>query len=94
MLLHEAPTLLPCFYKQIFGISCPLCGFQRSVWYLIHGDVVTSMRMFPLLFPCLIAFGLLLYAWWKHRGKLLKWSTVTLLSMLAVNMIYQNIWNY
>lgn len=49
--------------------------------------------MFPLLLPCLIAFGLLVYAWLKHKDRLLKWSTIVLLAMLALNMIYQNIWN-
>ena len=93
MLLTDVPTLLPCFHKQFFGISCPLCGFQRSVWYLLHGDLAQSVRMFPLLFPSLIAFGLLLYAWRKKKEQLLKWSTIVLLTFLAFNMVYQNIWN-
>ena len=93
LFLTEVPTLLPCTWKQLFGISCPFCGFQRSVWYLLHGEVVESLRMFPFLLPGLVAFGLLLYGWWGRKIVLLKWSTIVLLTMLVLNMIYQNIWN-
>jgi|GEM_PF-5465797 len=38
--------LLPCTYKQLFGISCPTCGFQRSLYSLLDGNIVESIIFF------------------------------------------------
>jgi len=46
--------MFPCFYKQIFGISCPMCGFQRSIIELLKGDFTESIFQFPALFPLLL----------------------------------------
>lgn len=46
--------MVPCFYKQAFGISCPMCGFQRSVIELIKGNYVESIIQFPALIPLLL----------------------------------------
>ena len=93
LLLSEVSTLLPCTWKQLFGISCPFCGTQRSVWFLLRGELLESLRMAPFLLPEMIAFGLLIYGWRAKKPVLLKWATVALLTMLVLNMIYQNIWN-
>jgi len=46
--------MFPCFYKQAFGISCPMCGFQRSVIELLKGNFMESILQFPALFPLLL----------------------------------------
>lgn len=46
--------LLPCMYKSLFGIDCPICGFQRSLLFLIHGDLKNSFSLYPPLIPVLI----------------------------------------
>src|ERR1035437_2838241 len=45
--------LLPCAYKQMLGIDCPLCGFQRSLIMLFRGEVTMSFHMYPPLIPIL-----------------------------------------
>jgi hypothetical protein len=46
--------LLPCAYKQIFGIDCPLCGSQRALIELLKGNVIESIKLYPALIPTLI----------------------------------------
>jgi hypothetical protein len=46
----------PCFYKEHFGFECPGCGFQRALYKLLHGQVCTSIRIFPALIPLVILF--------------------------------------
>ncbi|HCS88412.1 MAG TPA: hypothetical protein DIW30_08545, partial [Bacteroidales bacterium] len=50
--------LLPCAWKQLLGVSCPFCGFQRAVILLCKGEVLSSVLMFPPLFP--LMFGVCL----------------------------------
>ena len=51
--------MLPCISKQLFGIDCPGCGFQRSVALLLQGDLEASFLMYPGLMPMLALFGFL-----------------------------------
>ncbi|MBO5361416.1 MAG: DUF2752 domain-containing protein [Paludibacteraceae bacterium] len=87
-------SLLPCAYKQLFGISCPLCGFQRSMLLLHKGEVWESICQFPiwlimlLWVICFIAFVL------AGKRKLFlsnSWSWTILLISLFANAIYQNL---
>ena len=94
VMMHWASThLLPCFYKQVFGISCPLCGSQRSVILLCEGQFWDSMKMFPPLLP--LAITLLMVCLWKFTGLLGKkavWIALVVDAiMLLFNMVYQNV---
>ena len=44
-----------CIFYQQLGLLCPSCGNTRSVLFLLHGDVFSSLR-----YNALPAFGLLL----------------------------------
>lgn len=46
--------MLPCGFKAIFGIDCPGCGFQRSVFALLKGDLHSSLSLYPATIPILI----------------------------------------
>ncbi len=48
--------MLPCFVKAIFGIDCPVCGFQRSMLLLLKGEYRNSFLMYP---PLLFILALL-----------------------------------
>ncbi len=87
--------LLPCFYKQVFGISCPLCGCQRSVILLCEGRFWDSMKMFPPLLPLTIT--LLMVCIRKLFGLFGKKAIVMALAvdaaLLIFNMVLQNMVN-
>jgi hypothetical protein len=46
--------LLPCPFKQITGIDCPFCGFQRSALALFDGDLHRSFLLYPPLVPLIM----------------------------------------
>ena len=91
MFLLDIP-LLPCAYKQLFGISCPMCGFQRSVLLSAQGRVGDSIMMFPPMVALVVAS--VYYAFLLLRGKSLKghrWIWIFVFTMFAFNLVYQNI---
>lgn len=53
--------MLPCSWKETFGVECPSCGAQRSFDALVHGHVLESLQLFPALIPfiCLVVFSVL-----------------------------------
>lgn len=51
--------LLPCAYKSLLGIDCPICGFQRSLVALLKGSLAESFTLYPPLVPMLLLFILL-----------------------------------
>ena len=94
VIMHWTATyLLPCFYKQVFGISCPLCGSQRSVILLCEGRIWDSMKMFPPLLP--LAITLLLVCLRRlsgSPGKKTIWIALVIDAILLLfNMVYQNV---
>lgn len=59
--------LLPCAYKTIFGIDCPICGFQRALLLLCQGDFIGSFKMYAPLFPVLSLIIVALLRVIKHN---------------------------
>lgn len=55
-LLNVENFMLPCLTKKFLGFDCPGCGLQRSLAFLIQGDFVASIKMYPALFPMLLLF--------------------------------------
>jgi hypothetical protein len=54
--------MLPCTYKQLFGIDCPACGFQRSFIELLKGDWKESFFLYPPTVPILLTAAFLLFS--------------------------------
>ena len=42
---------LPCLFREIFGIICPGCGFQRALLLLLRGEVGEAFCVWPGLLP-------------------------------------------
>lgn len=47
-------NLLSCPVKQMTGIDCPGCGFQRSFVALFKGDLLNSFKFYPATIPILV----------------------------------------
>lgn len=63
--------MLPCQYKQIFDISCPMCGFQRSFIELLKGNFYESFTIYPAMLPIIITVAVTIafyiYNWQKLK---------------------------
>jgi hypothetical protein len=83
--------LLPCAYKQLFGIDCPLCGGQRSLLLLLDGHLEKSFLLYPPLIPVLLLFGIfaahLINRNFIKRRFLVRSTTIVLI-IVMVNYIF------
>lgn len=73
---YEVDFLPRCPFQAFTGFTCPGCGSQRSLHFLLHLDVVTALRENALLvlsLPYLLTYGLFrLRGWDRHRPSLRK----------------------
>jgi hypothetical protein len=89
--------MLPCAWKQFLGISCPMCGFQRSVIKLLEGDLAGSFPAFPPLTvfaASLIYIAALRLIHLKNHTTLnapkIKVLAIINIAALVFNFFYQN----
>lgn len=82
--------LFPCAYKSIFGIDCPMCGFQRSLILLLNGNLKISFETYPPLLPTLfliIFFALHLFSKkFIKRDFLICYSAIVLI-IITINYV-------
>lgn len=87
--------LFPCFYKQLFGFSCPFCGGQRAIVLLLNGEWWESIKCFPPLFPLIISIIVMVFLHYSHTENAAKKKLSILIinaAILILNCIYQNLW--
>lgn len=66
--------MIPCSWKEQFGIDCLSCGAQRSFIELIGGDLLESILLFPALIPFLglVVFTILHFIFkFKHGARVI-----------------------
>jgi hypothetical protein len=71
--------MLPCMSKQLIGLDCPGCGIQRSISFLLEGNISDSFLIYPGLFPGIFLFFFLIFDWFKdiRNGEQIKlWATM------------------
>jgi hypothetical protein len=82
--------MLPCLFKEVFGVSCPGCGLQRAFAALLQGNLVESLVQNPALIPMLIT-GLLLTIHLKmnlrYGPKLLVILSLLTAALMIVNFV-------
>ncbi len=66
-------SLIPCSWKESFGIDCPSCGAQTSFSQLISGNFLNSFVLFPALFPLIIVFVLVILQIIRPKSNRPKW---------------------
>jgi len=77
--------MIPCSWKETFGIECPSCGAQRSFLELIHGHILDSILLFPALLP-LMSVALLTIIHLIHPLKNGPYWIIRLFALSAVLM--------
>jgi hypothetical protein len=66
---------LPCAYKQLFGIECPLCGSQRALIELLRGNIIESIKLYPALIPSIlivVSAVIQLLVRWRYGWKIIR----------------------
>ena len=43
---------LPCFFREIWGIQCPGCGFQTALLLLLKGNIQAAVVSWFLIGRC------------------------------------------
>jgi hypothetical protein len=74
-----------CVFASTIGFPCPGCGATRALAALATGDVIGSLRLFPMLIPSLAAIYTYA-ALWFISGRIPIWMEKILLA-LAVLLI-------
>ena len=85
--------LLPCYHKQILGISCPLCGLQRATVLLLRGELWQAITQFPPFVAWAISIVVYFVGRYTVRNtkRLLNVLLLTNWFILLANAIYQNV---
>ena len=78
--------MLPCGFKAIFNVDCPVCGAQRSFVQLLKGNLAESFSVYPPLIPILLLVSLgilkLLNKQFIQSGFLKSYSLVVLIIVM------------
>lgn len=61
-----------CWFRDYFGVPCPVCGMTRSVILTVHGELATAFQMHiggPLLILGVIFFGsAMIYGYFRRTA--------------------------
>jgi hypothetical protein len=85
-------NMLSCVYKKYLGIECPGCGMQRAFYYLIRGEFIESLKMFPALIPLMAMMAyLVLHIIFKFKKghKILLFMFILNLVIIMTNYIFK-----
>ena len=80
--------MLPCLSKQLFNISCPGCGIQRSLLLVYNGHFVDAFKMYPAIYFLLALALLIIIKFLFNKDKLQK--VINKLAILSVITILTN----
>lgn len=57
----------PCLIHTTFGFYCPGCGGTRAVYHLLHGEIIQSFLMHPLVLYATAIGGWFMISQSLHR---------------------------
>jgi len=50
----------PCLLYTVTGIECPVCGSQRAIYSLLHGNIAEALKLNGFTILALVG-GIILY---------------------------------
>lgn len=90
----------PCVFHMVTGLYCPGCGGTRAVKYLLHGQVLMSLRYHPIVLYGVLVAAAELVSWLAARrtrrqefflGHIEQFSYVGV-AIAAVNWLVKNVY--
>lgn len=84
--------MLTCWFRKIFHVDCPGCGFQRSVIDLMKGDLSASFHMYPATGPILLIFIFTAFhlKWnFRYGADILKYSYMFATAVIIISYLYK-----
>ncbi|MFB9097981.1 MULTISPECIES: DUF2752 domain-containing protein [Flavobacterium] len=48
--------MIPCFSKTLFGVECLGCGIQRSLVFLLKGELIAAFKIYPAIYTLILFF--------------------------------------
>ena len=84
--------LMPCYYKQLLGVSCPMCGCQRGMLLLLQGDTIGALMRFPPLAAWAVSFVAIIIMLLRRKHSTPHWHLLLYanLFILFLNALNQN----
>lgn len=79
--------MFPCQYKQLLGLYCPMCGFQRSIIELLNGNFMNSVKIFPAIITMIIAIVVIIFFYLFKPQKLKIVVQAILISNLGIMIL-------
>ncbi|WP_282043495.1 DUF2752 domain-containing protein [Winogradskyella flava] len=88
--------MLPCLNKKFFGFECMGCGLQRSVNFLIHGELIEAFKIYPAIYPLillLVIIGLNIFRKIKYFNKIITILAIITVATIIVSFIIKQLIN-
>ncbi|MBI1838040.1 MAG: DUF2752 domain-containing protein [Flavobacteriia bacterium] len=82
--------MIACSWKENLGIECLTCGFQRSFFLLMDGNIIESIQMFPATIPFLASFLLVaihLIFKLKNGAKIILGTYITAVTIMVISYV-------
>ncbi|MDD7915986.1 DUF2752 domain-containing protein [Polaribacter ponticola] len=81
--------MLPCLNKQLFGIDCVGCGFQRAFIHVVKGNFTAAFNIYPAIYTLLLfAIFLLLNLKFKFKNSRKIIITFAIINVLIILISY------
>ena len=87
--------MLPCLTKKYFGIDCIGCGLQRSIAFLLKGELLEAFYMYPAIYPLILLISFIGFNFffqfkyeWKIKLTLIMLTASTMIISYFIKMIF------
>lgn len=62
-----------CLFNRVTGLYCPACGGTRAFSALIHGHLLLSIRLNPIVLYFFVCFGWFMISWYIQKLSRNRW---------------------
>jgi hypothetical protein len=84
--------LFSCPFKKYLHIECPGCGMQRSIIFLLKGNIASSINIYPAILPIVVLIVILLLHLkfhFKNGAKTLKYLHICTVIIIVLFYIFK-----